>query len=425
MCSMVKLRCVLRALVAGLFISGSLSPPELAAQGATYHVSESGSDTGSGTLDQPFRTVQKAVSEADAGDTLLIHGGTYSGAIKISRSGEPGRPIVLRGAGDGPAVLTASFPDEPCSATAPTFKRTVQIWDGHDHWTIEGLVIDGGILIAGTKFNRLQAHLRDRSLPGRGSYDPVAARRTLESLGSDPAEGVRILRNRIRGRGIFVTAGRDGRIEANQIHDVECGTGAAIWLVRFSDGWTIRGNHIHDVAASDHHWMSEGIRLGAASMYNRVESNTVERLSGPGRGIATDVNAGWNLIRGNRVSQADTGFSEQAGGWGNQYIENVATDNRRFGFRIGRDHDAPDRDRQVPAFLQMRCNRSTNNPVALSIGSVREAVFEDNDFRRVKLSRNVRRAWNRVRNRWDGDSAPPSESPPIKSCSSTASATMP
>jgi hypothetical protein len=152
--------------------------------------------------------------------------------------------------------------------------------------------------------------------------------------------------------------------------------------------------------------MSEGIRLGGASMYNTVEANTVERTQGTGRGIATDVHAGWNVIRRNRVTNADQGFSEQAGGWGNQWLENIAEDNRRFGFNIYGQSNGMF-DVSTPSLLEMRCNVSTSNPVGLSIGSVTKSVFENNDFVTVSLTAEMRQQWETRGNTWEGSIEPP------------------
>jgi len=52
-----------------------------------------------------FRGLLAAYGQAQPGDVLLLHAGVYQGSCTLARSGLPGRPIVLRGAGDGEAVL--------------------------------------------------------------------------------------------------------------------------------------------------------------------------------------------------------------------------------------------------------------------------------------------------------------------------------
>jgi hypothetical protein len=49
-------------------------------------VSTTGSDTNSGTFDDPFATITKAVSVAQVGDTIFVRGGTYSLTITITLS---------------------------------------------------------------------------------------------------------------------------------------------------------------------------------------------------------------------------------------------------------------------------------------------------------------------------------------------------
>jgi hypothetical protein len=46
-----------------------------------------------------------ALKAAKAGDTIAVHQGTYQGPFRIAASGTSGRPIVLRGAGDGRVVI--------------------------------------------------------------------------------------------------------------------------------------------------------------------------------------------------------------------------------------------------------------------------------------------------------------------------------
>jgi len=55
-----------------------------AASAATYYVSPAGNDSNSGTSeDRPFRVVQHAVDRMQAGDTLVVLDGVYTGTLKI------------------------------------------------------------------------------------------------------------------------------------------------------------------------------------------------------------------------------------------------------------------------------------------------------------------------------------------------------
>ena len=63
---------------------------------STFYVSTSGSDSNAGTLSKPFRTIQRAANLAEAGDTVLVRGGTYRETVRPSRSGSSGDPITFK-----------------------------------------------------------------------------------------------------------------------------------------------------------------------------------------------------------------------------------------------------------------------------------------------------------------------------------------
>ncbi len=84
--------------------NGNGNTGEYQAPSDAIHVSKSGSDNGSGNASSPFLTIAKAAQSASAGDTVLVHGGTYSeSGIQPASSGSSGNYIVFRpmpGTGD-------------------------------------------------------------------------------------------------------------------------------------------------------------------------------------------------------------------------------------------------------------------------------------------------------------------------------------
>jgi len=68
------------------------------AGGHTYYVATGGSDGAAGSSAHPFRTIQRGLNRAHAGDKVIVRPGTY-GPARFVRSGAKGRPIVLRGVG--------------------------------------------------------------------------------------------------------------------------------------------------------------------------------------------------------------------------------------------------------------------------------------------------------------------------------------
>jgi hypothetical protein len=83
-----------------------------------------GEGGGSGTADDPYRGLAAAESHAKPGTLFLLHAGAYPGTFVVRKSGEPGKPIVWRGAGDGEVLVGG--PD-----AAP---RGIQAEGVHDLW---------------------------------------------------------------------------------------------------------------------------------------------------------------------------------------------------------------------------------------------------------------------------------------------------
>ncbi len=74
-----------------------LSQPVLAqSAGNTYYVATSGNNANSGTEASPFRTIQYAANIAQAGDTVIVRGGTYAEQVTPSHSGTAASPITFR-----------------------------------------------------------------------------------------------------------------------------------------------------------------------------------------------------------------------------------------------------------------------------------------------------------------------------------------
>src|SRR4051812_20579659 len=63
---------------------------------AEFHVAVTGSDTASGDATHAWKTINHAATVAAAGDTVVIHGGTYAltQQIAYTRSGSTGHPIT-------------------------------------------------------------------------------------------------------------------------------------------------------------------------------------------------------------------------------------------------------------------------------------------------------------------------------------------
>jgi|GEM_PF-1163690 len=79
--------------------------------GKTYHVAKTGSDANDGTAASPFLTLNKAGLEAQAGDTVIIHEGTYRETFTPQNNGTLTSPIIFQAAeGEGDVIISALEP---------------------------------------------------------------------------------------------------------------------------------------------------------------------------------------------------------------------------------------------------------------------------------------------------------------------------
>jgi hypothetical protein len=128
----------------------------LPAHAVDYYISgSSGNDINPGTLASPWKTIQKANSRLQAGDTVYIRGGTYQVAegVNPANTGLPGRPITYKNYGS----------------------ETVEFVGASDNCTAVNLNSDSGIVrsyivVDGLRFKNFMKHLWIL----RGSYNEIA-----------------------------------------------------------------------------------------------------------------------------------------------------------------------------------------------------------------------------------------------------------
>jgi hypothetical protein len=105
------------------------------ASAKNYYVTPTGSDNSLGTVGTPFRTIQKAVNIAQAGDTILVRGGAYKEYVIMRRSGVQGKPITLK-----------NYPGE-----APILDGALQFMSSSGaKYPIGWIVVEGFEIINGT-----------------------------------------------------------------------------------------------------------------------------------------------------------------------------------------------------------------------------------------------------------------------------------
>ncbi len=89
--------------------TGTVTPLETTPAGSdcVYHVAVDGSDTGTGSEQDPWRTIAKALEVVRPGDVIRLGEGDFVESVLVDVSGEEGAPIVIEGTrGDNNELLS-------------------------------------------------------------------------------------------------------------------------------------------------------------------------------------------------------------------------------------------------------------------------------------------------------------------------------
>ena len=118
------------------------------------YVSPTGSDSNLGTIDQPFYSLAKAVSNAVAGDTIYMRGGTftYSATVIINKTATSNSPIsIVAYSGEHPVLDYSAW--VPPNETIRSGARGIHITTNAQYWVLRGLEIqyapDNGVKCEG------------------------------------------------------------------------------------------------------------------------------------------------------------------------------------------------------------------------------------------------------------------------------------
>jgi hypothetical protein len=178
--------------------AATISEPAAAPAAPLRHVVP-GNGGGSGTPADPFKGLPEAESRARPGDLFTLHAGSYAGVFTVKRSGEPGKPIVWRGAGDGDVLIGG----------ADAAREGIRADGVHDVW-FEQLIVrnkdygltaheSAGLVIRRCRFERVKNGIYN----GRNTRDTVRgwwiSDNVLEGVSPWPRPGDKMDENEWRG----------------------------------------------------------------------------------------------------------------------------------------------------------------------------------------------------------------------------------
>jgi parallel beta-helix repeat protein len=252
---------------------------------ATYYVSPQGDDgAGGGTPETAFRTLARALTALQAGDTLSIAAGTYEESLRATLRGAAGSPITLRGDGGTPVLSGGRRLDNGLRLEESAHVVV-------DNLEIEGYTDIGLTVVLGSDIvlRRLRVHnngFQPRSawVEGYGMHLDESSNLTVEDCdvyanGPAPRSPIEV------GTGINGFALRDSVIRKNRSY---ANNGGGI-LVEDSFGVLVEGNEVYgnDLDVSADGWWDGGIWLDGGGDVT-ISNNVFRDNLGPGIQISDE-----------------------------------------------------------------------------------------------------------------------------------------
>ncbi len=297
-------------------------------QSSVYYVSNSGSDTNDGSVQNPWRTLQYSADHVAAGDTVFVENGTYSG-FSIETAGQKNNPIVYMAVGDSVIVNEASNRDN------------IEIFLAH-YVIIDGFIVENaqraGISVLGYADDEcVGVVLRNNICTNNGRwgiFTGYAANITIENnetsysqeehgiYVSNSADNPVIRNNTAHhnyGSGIQINAdpALDGDgiisnalVENNICYENGKGGGAALNFASIRQS-LIRNNILYDNYAGGLAFWDDGYGSGMGCKDNKIYNNTVV-MPAEGRWALNMINTstGNTILNNILIHQGDRGGLE-------------------------------------------------------------------------------------------------------------------
>ncbi len=230
-----------------------------------YYVAPDGSDDNPGTIDQPWKTVNRAVSESSpvkGGDTILVQPGTYTELITLGKSGDSQLgDITLKANGD----VTLRDPDP----NNGFFREGVIQSAGKGNWVIDGFRIENTSWAGISLRDAYNMTVQNNHTYETGASGIIVMPDTYYNGGEAEvtSKNIKVLNNTVeRASWIWKgNASKEGNI--NDGFDLTTGTqeSLSIWGV---DGFEVANNIVKE-------GNREGIDVKTGSRNGSVHHNTV------------------------------------------------------------------------------------------------------------------------------------------------------
>ncbi|NND34534.1 MAG: T9SS type A sorting domain-containing protein [Saprospiraceae bacterium] len=277
----------------------------LGLKATTYYVATTGDDLNAGTQEDPWGTIQFALDQTTAGDTVAVMGGTYNERIAFNQSGVDGAPIVLTNVSGEVAIIDGT------GTSAASSDALVEIFD-QSYIVVNGLHITNnigidaqGILVGGncqgiTISNNEVSQINYTS-NGSSVATPDSNAQPIIVYGSDGDNAI---------TGLIITG--------NNIHDCDPG---------YSEGLAVNGN-------------VDGFEITNNEVSN-ITNIGIDVIGGEGVASANDQ-ARNGIIRGNDVQNCLSPYATAAGiyidGAANITVERNLVVGGQWGIEVGAEN---------------------------------------------------------------------------------------
>ena len=323
---------------AGLCFRAAPAAAAATAGGTRYYVACRGDDSAAGTRSHPFRSINRALAAARAGDTVFVDNGTYYERIVFPRSGRKGAPIVLTARpGHIPTISHKRLPAKG--------RTDMILIRGCSHITVEGLSISSLVTTEpGREVNGITVE--------GGATDITLRRNHIYHIRNEAPRHTYPSAHAILVLGNTAQPVRRVRVEGNCIHDCVTGTSEAVTVNGHVDGFRICGNEIYrcsniaiDAAGGysanpdpAHNYARNGV-ICCNTIYDI--DNGLGQLAGNCGAIAVYADGARNItIERNRIHACDRGIGivSETDGYpttGCTVRNNIVTACRRAGIYMG------------------------------------------------------------------------------------------
>ncbi|AHF07979.1 cell wall-binding repeat-containing protein [Desulfitobacterium metallireducens] len=300
-----SLSCILVFMLA--FGVGLTGMPRFAqaAGGNTYYVAQRGNDPnqfpyGSGTIEDPYPSIGRAMDYMKPGDTLIIRGGTYNELIDLySKKGSPDAWFTVK-----------AYPGEKVVLDGQNKLEEGIIFNTSSYWRIEGIEFTGytgAALYIKDQCNHFDLNnllIHDLNGPvgtNAGTEGIMGEKASYITVRNSEIYNVGLAQKKQTDHGIYVGYGaHHWTFDGNIIHN---NSGAAIQMIGEPNGasnCTVTNNYLYD----NLQW---GLVMGSHATGNDVENNTF--FGNYDSDVYLLYNANGNTFRNNIFGSYDAKFS--------------------------------------------------------------------------------------------------------------------